>query len=59
MYKVTLSDQAEVVFPSFERAFRHMKGQVYVALPARYVSDVVECGNVFYTDEGDAMEKVS
>ncbi len=60
MYKVTLSNQAEVIFPSFERAMKHMSGQVYIPVPARYVSEVVECGNVFQTDSGKAtMEKVS
>jgi len=59
MYKVTLSNQAEVIFPSFDRAIGHMRRQTYVPLPVRYVSDIVECGNVYQTDNGSTMEKVS
>ena len=62
MYKVTLTNQAEVLFPSFDRAITHMKGQIYVSVPNRYVSEVVECGNIFRSTYGFnecTMEKVS
>lgn len=62
MYKITLTNQAEIIFPSFERAIRHLKGQIFVSVPDRYVSEIVECGNIFHTDYGTneaTMEKIS
>lgn len=62
MYKVVFADQAEVFFPSFEKAISHMKDHVWVSVSNRYVKDVVECGNIFRSGlngKEATLEKVS
>lgn len=58
MYKVSINNQAEIFFPSFEVAFAHLARRRKFMFSPEYIRQIVDSGDTFYAKEA-SLEKVA
>ena len=61
-YKVSIVNQADIIFPSFDAAFVHLRNRMYMNTPRSAVKELVDAGEIYRTVYGfyyGEMEKVS
>ncbi len=61
MYKITIKGEADIFFPSFERAFGHLNRKFKVKQPMPFdIRDYIDEGNILMLDKNRVQfEKVA